>query len=177
MTLLRLTTIKTVISFPYYLLASSIATMFWILFNYFDQHIFFSPYLAFYIPKEGTVDFILSSIISIMLGIVLSLNTYHIKGKLFTGKSWDCNVILPALPGVMGTLSSVCLGCSVYMGAFVVSLSGSIGIGVLSVLASYNLPIRLISLTLLAYSLYFLNKSINNNRKIFDIPVVHKDKY
>ena len=43
MNLFSMTIIRQVFGFPYYLLASSIAILFWILFSQFDQILFFSP--------------------------------------------------------------------------------------------------------------------------------------
>ena len=156
--------ITPILGFPYNLLTCFAAILSWIVFNYFDQSLFFTPYFVFYIPKEGTLNFVLSSTTSILLALVLSLNIYHLRYSIATRKNKHCRISLHAIPAVFSILSSVCLGCSVYMSAFVVSLVGSIGVGVLSLLYSYNLSIRLLSLALLVYSLYFLNKSIKGDR-------------
>ena len=69
----------------YVLIAGSIASIFWILFNIFDQLLFFSPIVIFYLPPDAVVGFILTNLTSILLGIVVSMNAYvlrHSKLKL-----------------------------------------------------------------------------------------------
>jgi hypothetical protein len=169
-----MTVTREIFRFPYYLLSPIIAALFWILFSVFDQNLFFNPYLVFYIPKERTLDFILSCITSILLGLVISLNICYLRNRLGVERRKECHVSLSALPAAISVFSSMCLGCSLYLSTFSLSLFGAIGVGVLSLLASYNLPIRFISLTLLIYSLYFLNKSIKNDKRGLDSTVVHE---
>lgn len=74
----------------YVALAAAIAAGFWTLFNVFDQLLFFSPVLAFYIPSDAALGFALSIITSIMLGVVISMNVYvfqNSKVKLGDRKS------------------------------------------------------------------------------------------
>lgn len=164
MNLLSLSTIREIFGFPYYLLAPSFAMFFWILFSIFDQRIFFTPYFVFYVPKEGTIDLVLSTIISIMLGVVISMNIYCLVNNLGTKKQSNGGLSLSVLPGTISILSSTCVGCSVFMSTLMISMFGALGITALSLLTSYNTDIRLISLVLLLYSCYVLYKNIRNSR-------------
>ena len=75
-----LTSIKIVFShWPYIALAGTIATIFWIVFNVFEQLLFFSPIVVFYLPEDAITGFILSNITAILLGIVVSMNVYVLK--------------------------------------------------------------------------------------------------
>jgi ABC-type uncharacterized transport system permease subunit len=68
-----LTSIKLVFShWTYIALAGTIATIFWVVFNVFEQLLFFSP-------EDALVGFILSNITAILLGIVVSMNVYVLK--------------------------------------------------------------------------------------------------
>lgn len=88
--------VKLVFSIPtYIIIAIAVTTPFWILFNIFDHLIFFEPIWIFYIPEDAIVGFILTTIISILMGILVSINIYvmrHSKlrirsGSLFSGSS------------------------------------------------------------------------------------------
>ena len=54
-------------------------TIFWIIFNIFDQLRFFSPVVIFYIPEDAVEGFILSNITAILVGVVISMNVYVIR--------------------------------------------------------------------------------------------------
>jgi hypothetical protein len=62
----------------YILLAFSIATTFWILFNYIDQLLFFFPIPSFYypIPADAIHGFVISNVTAPLLGMVISINVY-----------------------------------------------------------------------------------------------------
>jgi hypothetical protein len=60
-------------------MAISIFGIFWVIFNVFDQLLFFSPIVTFYIPEDAIVDFILSSITAVLMGIVVSMNVFVLK--------------------------------------------------------------------------------------------------
>src|SRR6476646_993055 len=71
---------RTVFShWSYLLMAGGIAAIFWIVFNVFDQLLFFSPIVIFYLPDDAVMGFILATITSILLGIVVSMNVYVIR--------------------------------------------------------------------------------------------------
>jgi hypothetical protein len=72
-----LTSIKLVFSnWTYVALAGTIAAIFWIVFNLFEQLLFFSPIVVFYLPEDAITGFILSNITAILLGMVVSMNVY-----------------------------------------------------------------------------------------------------
>ena len=72
-----LISIKLVFShWEYIVLGGIVATIFWIVFNTFEQLLFFSPIVIFYLPDDAVMGFILSNITAILLGIVVSMNVY-----------------------------------------------------------------------------------------------------
>src|SRR5919106_5006996 len=80
-----LTSIKLVFyHWTYVTLAGTTATIFWIVFSVFEQLLFFSPIVVFYLPEDAIMGFIFSTITAILLGIVVSMNVYvfeHSRGK------------------------------------------------------------------------------------------------
>lgn len=128
---------KLIFSMPIYILiAIAVAIPFWILFKFFDQLIFFEPIWIFYLPEEAIAGFILITIISILMGILVSMNVYAIrhsklkisKKSLFSGSS-------------LGIISSVCSSCS-SIGFLLISTFGSIGIVATNLLTIYQIPTK-----------------------------------
>ena len=146
---------KVVFSIPtYVLIAAAIAIPFWILFNVFDQLIFFEPIWIFYLPEDAITGFILTTMVSILLGILVSMNIYAIRhsrlkisrGSLFSGSS-------------LSIISGVCSSCS-SVGFLLISTFGSIGIVASNLLTIYQIPLRIISVAILIFALYSIHKKI-----------------
>jgi hypothetical protein len=75
-----LASVKLVFShWTYITLAGTIAAIFWIIFNVFEQLLFFYPIIVFYLPEDAIVGFILSSTTASLLGMVVSMNVYVLK--------------------------------------------------------------------------------------------------
>lgn len=73
---------KMVFANPVYIaIASVVFTIFWIVFNVFDQLLFFSPVLYFYLPDDAVVGFILTNITSVLMGILAAMNIYVIRNS------------------------------------------------------------------------------------------------
>ena len=59
-----LISIKLVFShWTYIALAGTIATIFWIVFSVFDELLFFSPIVVFYLPEDAITGFILANVL------------------------------------------------------------------------------------------------------------------
>ena len=147
--------VKVVFSTPtYILIAAAVAIPFWILFNVFDQLIFFEPIWIFYLPDDAVTGFVLMTMISILLGMLVSMNVYvirHSKLKisrksLFSGSS-------------LSIISGVCSSCS-SVGFLLISTFGSIGIIASNLLTNYQIPLRIISVAILFFALYYIHKRI-----------------
>jgi len=130
--------VKVVFSTPtYILIAAAVAIPFWILFNVFDQLIFFEPIWIFYLPDDAVTGFVLMTMISILLGMLVSMNVYvirHSKLKisrksLFSGSS-------------LSIISGVCSSCS-SVGFLLISTFGSVGIAASNLLTIYQIPLRI----------------------------------
>lgn len=125
---------------PYILLGGAVTTIFWIIFNVFDQLLLFSPVVTFYLPDDAVAGFIISNITAVLAGAVISMNRYairHSKGlkgsilSLFSGSS-------------ISVLSSTCASCS-SLGFLLISAFGGLGITASIFLTNYQIPLRVIS--------------------------------
>ena len=116
---------------PYLSIATITATIFWTVFSIFDQLLFFSPIVIFYLPDDAVIGFILSTLISILLGIIVSMNLYvlkHSKLKMNLASFFSGSTV--------SVLSSTCASCS-SLGFLIVSTFGGAGI------AAFNLSDQL----------------------------------
>src|SRR6266511_4640567 len=126
----------------YIMMASITALVFWIVSSIFDQLLFFTPILIFYLPDDAVVGFALAIITSILLGIVVSMNVYifkHTKLKIKTASFFSGSSI--------GVLSSTCASCS-SLGFFLASTLGAAGVTASNFLSNYQTPMRLLSIVL-----------------------------
>jgi hypothetical protein len=144
---------KMVFSNPVYIvIAAAVFTTFWIVFSVFDQLLFFSPVVTFYLPDDAIAGFILTNITSVLMGILVAMNVYVIRNsKLKLDKSFFSGSIL-------GIATSICANCS-SIGFLVISIFGGFGIIATDFLSNYQTPLRIVSLGILLWALYsVLNK-------------------
>ena len=131
-------------------------TSFWTFFNVFDELLFFSPILYFYLPDDAIVGFVFTNIIALLLGIVVSMNIYLIKNlKLKIGKSLISGSFL-------GIITSACASCS-SIGFIIISTFGGAGIMATAFLTNYQIPLRLISVAIMIFALYTVCRRITNS--------------
>jgi hypothetical protein len=129
----------------YVALAIALAGGFWTLFDVFDQLLFFSPVLTFYLPSDAYANFVLSFVTAGLLGLVLAMNVYIFKNSAVkVGKSIFSGSALTIVP-------SACAGCT-SAGFFLVSTFGVAGATASSMLAEYQLPFRVAGLGLLIWA-------------------------
>ncbi len=132
-------------------------SIFWIIFNIFDQLLFFSPILYFYIPDDAQTGFVITNISAALLGIVVSMNIYIIKtsklrinkSSLFTGS-------------LLGIVSSACASCS-SIGFLIISTFGGAGIVATGFLTNYQIPLRILSIAIMIWALYVVKNKITKS--------------
>lgn len=140
-------------------LAIAVAVAFWIILNVLDGLLFFSPVLNFYypIPQDAIPGFILTNILSSLIGIVTSMNVYAFrnshaginKSSFFSGST-------------LGTVSSICAGCS-SVGFYLATTFGAAGVAASSFMSNYQIPLRLLAIGLLAWTYYSAHKRITRS--------------
>jgi hypothetical protein len=161
-TLIALTSLKTTIPFVfamvfsnrlYIAIAATVFTTFWIIFNVFDQLLFFSPIVTFYLPDDAITGFVLTNITSVLMGILVAMNVYVIRNsKLRLDKSMVTGSIL-------AIASSACASCS-SIGFLVISTFGGFGVVAADLLTNYQTPLRIISIVILLWALYLVHNKI-----------------
>ena len=152
-----LSSFRIVFSNTLYLIISAIVTiLFWIILNIAGELLFFSPIWVFYLPDDALFGFILTNITALLIGIVVSMNTYIIVNSnlklsrsLFSGTS-------------IGLISSTCASCS-SIGFALVSTFGGIGILISNFFSVYEIPLRIISIAILVYAIYSAHDRITKS--------------
>ena len=88
-------------------IAAAVFTIFWVIFNVFDQLLFFSPVVTFYLPEDAVTGFIITNVTSVLMGILVAMNVYVIRNSkikldrsLFSGSIQFRSdlIIFPLLP-------------------------------------------------------------------------------
>lgn len=140
----------------YVALAIAVAAGFWTLFNWLDQLFFFEPVFAFYIPGDAALGFMLSTITSVLLGIVISMNVHVFRNaKVKLGASLFSGPTL-------SVVSSACAGCT-SASFFFITTFGIAGVAATSFLAQYQISLRLAGIALVVWALYAVSKRINQS--------------
>ena len=152
--------------------------------------LFFSPSVVFWLPSDANINFILSTIISVFIGLVVSMNMYYIFKHSTTNKIGSNSVCIINirneenkknkkmkmknsiyslyLSPILAILSTGCISCSSSLGLLTVTFIASImGVGTATAFASfiseYQIPIQGLTLALLGWSFVSINKAIVAN--------------
>jgi hypothetical protein len=148
---------RTSFSNPIYIaIASVVGIVFWIVTNMFDNILFFSPFLAFYVPSDMLGMFLLSCINAILVGILVNFSLHIMRNlKLKISRS--------TLSGTtIGIISSTCVSCSTF--AFTIaSTFGALGFAVSDFLAANQTIIREISTLILLFAVFANYMKIRNS--------------
>ncbi len=65
----------------YIAIAAAVFTTFWIIFSIFDQLLYFSPILYFYLPDDAVAGFVITNITSASMGVLVAMNVYVIRNS------------------------------------------------------------------------------------------------
>ena len=138
----------------YIALTVAVSVGFFILFNILDEYLFFSPILVFHVPQDTLANFLLSTGITVLLGIVISMNVYMFKNMhvdLKSSSSWLSGSFIATATGACGCTS---------LGFAIISTFGGAGILASSVLTNYQIPLKLVSLAILFASYHSIRKNM-----------------
>ena len=140
----------------YIFLASTIFSLFWVMFNVLGELLFFTPVFVFYLPSDAIPVFILSNVISALMGIVLSMNIYVLKNTTvkmnkssFMGSS-------------VGMMAGGCASCS-SMGFVLLTSFGGAGVAASTFLSVYQIPLLIGSIGLLVWSYYSIHNKLTKS--------------
>jgi hypothetical protein len=155
----RITSTKLVFSrWPYVILGGAVTTIFWIIFNIFDQLLFFFPVVTFYLPEDAVGGFILSSVTAVLVGVIISMNVYVIKHS----KGLKVGILLLFSGSSISVLSSTCASCS-SLGFLLISTFAGLGVTASTFLTYYQMPLRVISILLLIWAYYSISRKLTRS--------------
>jgi hypothetical protein len=137
-------------------LFAGIAIAFWIAFSVLDQLLFFYPFFDFYLPADALPNFILSIATSVLMGLVVSMNVYILRTTKFGKKKISTSIFSGTS---VGMITSACASCT-SLSFLLVSTFGWAGVIASNVLSDFQIPLRLVSIGLLAWALYSSSKKI-----------------
>lgn len=119
-----------------------------------SEYVFLYPYIIGHIPQGTELGFVLIVILSMLSALVIPMNIYRInilkksKGKM-SGSVFS---------SLVGSVAGAC-SCGP-IGFAVISTFGSVGATALSFLTTFELPIRVGAIGLLAFTYYTTVKSL-----------------
>jgi hypothetical protein len=161
------------VKWPYLAIATAITSVFWILFSLSDELLFFSPIISFYLPKDAMVDFVISTVSSILLGMVISMSVYafkhHHHSDIKNGNNKDnknnnrmSTTTASLFSGSsLSLFSAVCTSCSTILPSILLSIFGTTaGATIDMFLSNYHTPLRIMSVAILIWSYYSVSKII-----------------
>ena len=163
MNMIGIDLIKKIISkFPSYVpIAFSIAIVTWIFLNMADQRLFFSPFFAFSIPKGDLFDFILTSALASLIGVVFSTNIqYFVRRRSLLKYNGFGATSTSMLPSILATISSGCASCSLSLTNLIISITGNSGMIAVNFFERNQTPITIISIVVLIYSYLTLRSKL-----------------
>ncbi|TBR24228.1 MAG: hypothetical protein EPO63_04325 [Candidatus Nitrosotenuis sp.] len=147
-------------NFKYLVLATLIGIGLFMPLSVISEYMFISPYIIMSIPIDRVFGFTLIVAVSILSGIVVSMNVYRIK-LLQQNK----NKIGSSLFGsIVGASAGACSCGS--LGFAMISTFGTIGGVATAFLSNYEIPLRIVSIGILAYTYYTTAKSLSVECKI-----------
>ena len=146
--------------FSYVALATLIAVGLFLPLSIISEYFFVQPFLTWHIPSDRVLGFLLIVAVSVMSGIVLSMNVYRIKALRNDMKKMGGGFV----GSIIGASAGACSCSSV--GFAVVSTFGTVGGIATSFLTNYEIPLRLVALVILSYTYYTTTKAISSECKI-----------
>jgi len=141
----------------YIALAIAIFAGFFLLFSTLDEYLFFSPMVVFHVPQDSIANFSLSVAITILLGIIISMNLYVFKNMKIGWKQsryWLSGSFIATATGACGCTS---------LGFAIISTFGGAGILATSFVTNYQLPLKIASLAILVVAYHSLRKNMITN--------------
>jgi len=147
-------------NYRYVIVACIISVAMFIPLSIISEYIFLEPYLVMYIPIDSIFGFSLIVTVSVLAGVVLTMNIYRIRLLRKSSTKMRGGV----LGSIIGASAGAC-GCGP-IGFAVISTFGSIGGSAAAFLTNYEIPIRLVAIAILGFTLYTTSRSINIECKI-----------
>ena len=124
-----------------------------------SEHLFLEPYIIFSIYPESIVNFSLILILSIFVGIVISMNIFRIRQIKKTNK-----IGVSLFGTIIGASAGAC-SCGP-IGFSIITTFGTAGGIATAFLDMYEIPLRVISIGILIVVFFTSLKSLKNECEI-----------
>jgi len=128
---------------------------------YAREFLFFEPIFAFQLPADWILSFILIIIVSGLVALVTSLAVFQMRTVKANSRKTGTGVV----GSVIGVSAGVCSSCG-QIGFAIISTFGVVGATSLSFLTEYEIPIRLLAISILSGSYFIMVKGISNGCKV-----------
>lgn len=128
--------------------------------SYIAEYLFFTPYFILNVTSYNVVGFLLIIIVSSLTGLVISMAVYRIKMLKSSKKKIGSSFI----GSIIGASAGACSCGSI--GFAVISVFGAIGGAATGFLANYEIPLRLLSITILVATYFYMVKGLTKECKI-----------
>ena len=145
--------------YEYFILSIVISISLFFTLSIISEYIFLEPYLVFSVYTETAFNFLLVLILSILAGIVVSMNIFRVK---LAKKSKSVGASLTGT--IIGASAGVC-SCGP-IGFSVITTFGTAGSIATAFLTNYEIPLRLISIGILIIMLITTMRAIPDECKI-----------
>ncbi len=146
--------------FSYVALATLIAIGLFLPLSIISEFFFVQPFLTWHVTSDRVFGFLLIVAVSVMSGIVLSMNVYRVKVLRNSVKKIGGGFV----GSIIGASAGACSCGSV--GFVVASTFGTVGGIATSFLTNYEIPLRLVALAILGYTYYATKKALSSECKI-----------
>ena len=124
-----------------------------------SEHLFLDPYIVFSVYNDTAFNFSLIMILSIIAGIVVSLNIFRVR------LAKNAKKIGPSITGTIIGASAGACSCGP-IGFSIITTFGTTGSIASTFLTNYEIPLRLISIGILILVLIISLRSLSNECKI-----------
>jgi hypothetical protein len=128
--------------------------------SYIAEYLFFTPYFILNVTSYNVVGFLLVITVSSLTGLVISMAVYRIKMLKSSKKKIGSSFI----GSIIGASAGACSCGSI--GFAVISVFGAIGGAATAFLANYEIPLRLLSITILVATYFYMVKGLTKECKI-----------
>jgi len=128
--------------------------------SYIAEYLFLKPQVVFFVPDYYAFGFSLVVVISALTGLVLSMGVYRIK-MLRTSKRKMGSGFLGS---IIGASAGAC-GCG-SIGFAIISTFGAVGGAATAFTSNYEIPLRLVSIAILAVTYFYTVRGLNQECKI-----------
>lgn len=145
--------------YEYFILSIVISISLFFTLSIISEYIFLEPYLVFSVYTETAFNFLLVLILSILAGIVVSMNIFRVK---LAKKSKSVGASLTGT--IIGASAGAC-SCGP-IGFSVITTFGTAGSIATAFLTNYEIPLRLISIGILIIMLITTMRAIPDECKI-----------